>query len=116
MRDAFKTDAERNAITTAACKKKAEETTGDRGQYGQLLFKYPALRDLMSVRGQINERAFGWRLSNARDNIRDGWQLRRYPQPGKARMFYLVGPESSAEVPAAPEAPLPTVEPDDAPF
>src|SRR5262249_25576570 len=57
-------------FTTAMCSRKAEEmrTTA----YGKPEFKWPELRDLMTVYGKLNEKTFGRLLARHRGRITDG--------------------------------------------
>jgi hypothetical protein len=51
LREAFRTADERKHISTAECAKKADEATGARDEYGRLIFKYSAFRELTYMGG-----------------------------------------------------------------
>jgi len=76
-------------FTVADCKKKADDFSGD-GYHQARKFTHDVLRELMSERGQINTKSFGWLLRNSRDKIRDGCCIRLSTR-GKTRIFYLEG-------------------------
>jgi hypothetical protein len=67
--------------------------------------KCPELRELMSVRGEINTRSFGRLLTSYGGRTRDGWCIRVSDQPGKSRVYNLeciaLKPEAMAEAAAA---------------
>jgi hypothetical protein len=87
------TKEERRSFTVAVCEDKANEVTGNRDQWGYLIFKYPELRELMSLKGQINGRHFGRLLMNMRDKIRGEWCIRLSDEKGKSNIYYLLGPD-----------------------
>jgi len=91
------TEQERRHFTVAMCTDKANDTVG-RGEFGPPKYKYPALRELMIVKGQINTRHFGRVLAGARDKIRDGWCIKVVETPGvrtAANAYCLIGPSQA---------------------
>jgi hypothetical protein len=100
-----------NKFTVAKCNDKINEPTGERGPFGQPIYKHTALRELMSSEGKINLRSFGQWLMQMRDKICDGWQIRVSGTKGPARIYHLVQVKAVATpepaTAAAPAQPVP---------
>jgi putative DNA primase/helicase len=95
LRECLTTTEERRAFTVALCEEKANEIKS-RGEWNQPIYKYPELREVMSLKGQINGRHFGRLLMNVRDKIRDEWCIRLISEKGKSNSYCLLGPEQPA--------------------
>lgn len=102
LRDAFETKAEREAITVAKCKEKADKISGQGPYGGRAIFENPVLRELMSVKGELNVRHFGHVLTGAIGKIRNGWVLRLAGE-GKSNA-YCFEPITEAAMAAEAEA------------
>jgi hypothetical protein len=87
-------DKARETITVAKCQAKADDMV-ERNAFDRPVWRYPRLRDLMSVRGQINNEAFGKLLSRSRDRTRGGLCLKVGKVRDGALTYHLAGERQS---------------------
>jgi putative DNA primase/helicase len=100
LRDIFKPGGK---FTTAICSRKADEMRTN--LFGKQEFKWPELRELMTVHGKINERSFGRLLARHRGRITDkGWHYQPAGIVDGSMAYMLVSPKGYV-------APPPTQEP-----
>jgi putative DNA primase/helicase len=94
LRETFPKPEQYRAITVAKCVELANKDTA-KDQYGRpTAYLYPKLRELMlDEYGKINERSFGKKLTDGRDQIRDEWCIRlREKKVDGRNAYFLAGP------------------------
>jgi len=90
-------------FTTAMCSRKADEMLGG-GSFVKPTFRWPELRELMTVHGKINEKSFGRLLGRHRGRITaGGWYYKPAGILQGSSAYMLVGPAGKDAQPPAQE-------------